>query len=416
MRILLVNTFDVVGGPGRWAYMMHRDFLQSGIDSIYLVDNKISSDGTIVGYGGKYKNIRSRIKQIIEYLPLVSYPHWKRTIFSTGMAPFDINKIVAELKPDIVHLNWINRGFINIKSLSQIKVPIVWTMHDMWPFTGGCHYDEGCGRYRLGCGSCPMLGSHKDSDLSRTITELKNKYWQNIDLTMVTPSRWLLQCAQKSKLFQNKRVEHIPVGIDVGVFRSINKVEARKQLSLPLDKKLILFGAINAVKDQRKGFKYLLEALNLLNNQDSNIELVIFGSSEFENKINFKLKSHFFGSIKDNKKMALLYSAADVFVAPSIQDNMPATVMESLACGTPVASFNIGGMPDMIEHKKNGYLAKPFDVVDLTNGIQWILENDERHIGLSQRGRNKIEEEFDIKIIANRYIDLYKNILSSHDL
>lgn len=410
MKILLVNAFDTRGGPGRWVYMMHRNFLRAGVDSAYLSEIKSSDDPTVLGEKGKLANLKSRAKQIVDYLPLLMYPRWKKVIFSAGWAPFSIDDQIKKLRPDLIHLNWINRGFVSIKSLSRFKVPTVWTMHDMWSFTGGCHYDEECGRYKTGCGQCPILGSNHSADLSSRVINQKKKYWEKANITMVAPSRWLENCAKESAVFKNNRVEHIPVGMDLEVFTPIDKTEARKELFLPLDKKLVLFGAVNAVDDKRKGFKYLLEALKLLAEFKDKIELVVFGSSCSEEIKNSDLKAHFLGNIYDNRKMSLVYSATDVFVAPSLQDNMPATVMESFACGTPVVAFNVGGMPDMLEHQKNGYLARPFESGDLAIGIKWVI-GEADYPALAQRSRKKMEEEFDIKNIAGHYIDLYKNIL-----
>jgi len=410
MKILLVNTFDTIGGPGRWVYMMHRNFLRTQADSVYLVDRKFSNDATVLGAGGKISDLKSRMKQVIDYLPLVLYPRWKKVIFSVGWAPFDIDRMVNKLKPDIVHLNWINRGFISIQSLRRIQAPIVWTMHDMWSFTGGCHYDEECGRYQSGCGQCPILGSDRDGDLSSAVLNKKKKYWRDINLTMVAPSRWLCDCAYRSFLFRDARVEHIPVGMDLEVFAPTKKEEARKILGLPFDKKLVLFGAVNAVDDRRKGFKYLIDALKILTREKDRLELLIFGSTQSDDVRRCNLKANFLGNIADNHRMSLVYSAADVFVAPSRQDNMPATVMESLACGTPVVAFDIGGMPDMIEPMKNGYLAKPFQSDDLARGIKWVVDHVDQ-VALSNRSRAKMMAEYNIKDIARRYLDLYKNIL-----
>ena len=390
--------------------MMHHNFLQAKIDSVYLTDKKFSNDNTVLGTRGRFGNLKSRTKQVIDCLPLAFYPHWKKVIFSTGLAPFDINQTIKKLKPDIVHLNWINRGFISIKSLQNIRVPLVWTMHDMWPFTGVCHYDEWCERYKMGCGICPILGSSSNSDLSSSILNKKKKYWHDTNLTMVAPSRWLYKCAQQSELFKDRIIKHIPVGMDLEVFYPTNKKEARKKLSLPLNKKLVLFGAVNAVDDKRKGFRYLIDALKILSNQKDKVELVVFGSSHSDEVSNCNLKVHFLGNINDNHKMSLIYSAADVFVAPSLQDNMPATVMESMACGTPVVAFGIGGMPDMIENGKNGYLAKPFDVNHLAKGILWLIENSN---SLGVEARKKVLDNFDIQKISKKYIEIYQNIINS---
>lgn len=415
MKILLVNTFDTWGGPGKWAYRMHRHFLSVGINSVYLVDQKISNDKSVVGHSGRLASLRSRIKQAIDYLPLLLYPRWKRVIFSVGWAPFGIEKAIEKFKPDVVHFNWVNRGFISVRSMSKIKVPIVWTMHDMWLFTGGCHYDEGCGRYQEHCGRCPLLGSRNDNDLSAQILKAKKEQWQHLNLTVVAPSRWLWQCAQKSSLFKGKNIINIPVSIDVNNFVATNKRKAREELGLPLDKKLVLFGAVNSTQDKRKGFEYLLQSLQILVGEviGRELELVVFGSSGSHGMSEVKSKAHFVGTIKDSKKMPLLYAAADVFVAPSLQDNMPVTVMESLACGTPVVAFNIGGMPDMIDHKKNGYLASPRSAADLANGIQWALTEGPKDANFFKSCRQKILNEFNSATIAQKYLDLYKEILAS---
>ena len=281
----------------------------------------------------------------------------------------------------------------------------------MWLFTGGCHYDENCGRYSVGCGQCPILGSKKINDLSFSVLNRKKKYWANNNLTVVASSHWLYDCAKSSELLKNARVEEIPIGINLEDFTPTNKEFAREKLLLPQNKKLVLFGAVNAVKDKRKGFKYLIDALKILGDKKDEIELVVFGSNFSKDVDNCDLKVNYLGHINDDKKISQIYSAADVFVAPSIQDNMPTTVMESLACGTPAVAFDVGGMSSMIEHKKNGYLSKPLDVNDLANGIKWVISNDADYGLLSRNSREKIEKEFNIQNITKKYIDLYRDIL-----
>ncbi|MGL4881879.1 MAG: glycosyltransferase, partial [Waterburya sp.] len=261
----------------------------------------------------------------------------------------------------------------------------------------------------------PQLGSKRNWDLSRWIWRRKQKAWQNLDLKIVTPSKWLADCAKTSSLFKDKRVEVIPYGLNTDVFRPIDKKTARKLLQLPQDKQLVLFLSLQATSDKRKGLQLLQPALQKLSfgNWQDRIELVLVGASKPEKDIDFGFKSHYLGTLTDDLMLALVQSAADVFVAPSIQDNLPNTVLEAIACGTPSVAFKIGGMPDMIEHEQNGYLAKPYEIDDLAQGIAWVIENEERHQKLSARARIKVEKEFTLEIQANRYLSLYKEILET---
>jgi glycosyltransferase involved in cell wall biosynthesis len=287
-------------------------------------------------------------------------------------------------------------------------------LHDIWAFTGGCNYSSGCDQYIKFCGACPQLGSQKESDISQWVWQRKAKAWKNINLTIVTPSRWLAECARKSSLFHNLRIEVIANGLDDQVYKPIDQTMARKLLNLPLDKKLVLFGAMNSTSNRRKGFHLLEPALRKLSQDKSqeNIELVIFGASQPANIPNFGLKTHYLGRLYDDISLALVYSAADVMTVPSIQEAFGQTASESLACGTPVVAFDITGLKDIVAHQQNGYLAKPFDVDDLAKGIAWVLEDKHRWLSLSQRSREKVEQEFTLQAQAQKYISLYRSLLA----
>ncbi|MEW6496178.1 MAG: glycosyltransferase, partial [Cyanobacteriota bacterium] len=267
-------------------------------------------------------------------------------------------------------------------------------------------------RYNNSCGACPQLGSQKNEDLSRWVWQRKAKAWKNLNLTIVTPSHWLAKCASSSSLFQNLRIEVIPNGLDTQQYKPIPRQVARKILNLPQDKLLILFGAMYPNSDRRKGFHFLQQALQRLGATawQNQAELVIFGASRPKEPIGLGLNAHYLGKLSDDISLAVVYAAADVFVAPSLEDNLPNTVMEAIACGTPSVAFNIGGMPDMIEHQHNGYLAKPFESEDLARGIVWVLENKERYQKLCDRARQKAEQEFTLEIQALRYKTLYSEI------
>ena len=412
MKILLLNTSAITGGASKAAYRLLKGLQRNDVQVQMLVQSKIIDDYSIIGPEVKWQKAFSKIRPIIDSIPVKFYKQRKKIIFSPAIIPDNISKKVKNINPDIVHLHWIAGGFIKIESLAKMKKPIVWTLHDSWAFTGGCHIPFECKKYIKNCGCCPTLNSNKKKDLSYKILQRKRKYWKNLDLTIVTPSSWLGKCAKKSSLFYKTRVEVIPNGIDLSRFKPIDKNIARDILCLPKDKKIILFGAMSAINDQNKGFHLLKQSLKkyqLIGNK--NIEFVVFGSSKPKNEENLGFKIHYLGRLNDEISLALVYSTADVFILPSIQENLPNTIMESLACGIPVVAFNVGGISDMIDHQRNGYLAKPFDTTDLSCGIKWVLEDNIRWRKLSESARAKVINEFDIVKIAKRYEDLYKDIL-----
>ena len=314
---------------------------------------------------------------------------------------------------DLVHLHWVCGGLLRLESLRKFRKPIVWTLHDMWAFTGGCHYDEGCGRYKDSCGICPQLKSRRQSDLSRWVWKRKKKAWQDLNITIVTPSQWLAECAKESSLFQNSRIEVIPNGIDTEQYKPFDKKLVREMLKLPQDKNIIIFGAVSATSYKRKGFQYLQEALQKMTKGGlrETTELVVFGSSEPEKPLDLGFKTHYMGQLHDDISIVSIYAASDVFVVPSLQDNLPNTIMESLACGTPVVAFGVGGIPEMIEHRRNGYLAKPEDPNDLAKGLNWVLVDPQRTLKMREAARKKTVKEYALESQAKRYKDLYEDIL-----
>mgnify|MGYP001396347527 CR=1 FL=1 len=373
-----------------------------------LVQHKITSDGTVIGprpgIEEKLGDFRSRFDCHLFNL----YPaRDRKATWSINPFPHRIAAKINLLDPDIVHLHWIGSGFVPVSEIRKIKKPIIWTLHDMWAFTGGCHYSGDCTRFREQCGRCPQLGS-RHYDLSSCIWKRKAALYQNKDPVIVCPSKWLAGCAKKSTLLKNARIEVIPNGIDTGIFRPIEKSAARRSLGLPPDKKLILFGAINSAGDTRKGFSHLVLALNHLLATDPSMkpECMIFSSRDRSRVEIAGYHLHNLGNVPGEDRLAHVYSAADVFVAPSVQENLANTVMESLACGTPVVAFTIGGMPDMIDHERNGYLATPYSPASMAEGIGWILHHPAPGT-LSLHARQKVMENFESETVARHYEDLY---------
>ncbi len=416
MKLLLLNSVDTQGGAARAAYRLHKALLDLGISSQMLVQRRLGQDPTVHGPCSKLDRALSLIRPYLDRLPLRLYNKKSgKPLFCPAWLP-DFNlRAIKRIDPDIVHLHWICDGFLRIETIRRLKTPVVWTLHDMWPFTGGCHYDSGCGRYESSCGPCPKLGTETQKDLSHWIWKRKEKAFKTLNLTVVAPSRWLGACALRSSLFRKKRIEVIPNGLDLNTFRPVDKLEARKILGLPTEKRLILFGAEAATQDRRKGVHILFPALEHLATTSArkDMELMVFGAfGPPETNPEPGMKSHYLGRFHDDISLCLLYSAADVFVAPSMQENLSNTVMEAMACGTPCVAFEIGGMPDLIDQTKNGYLAKPFSKTDLSAGIKWILNYPEPY-RLCDSARKKAERCFNVHATAKKYIALYSELLGN---
>lgn len=412
MRVLLVNESDSQGGAARAAIRLHKSLILHGIDSQMLVQKKWSEDATIIEPSLKFQNLIRRISIFADRVPIRFYKNRTKTLFSPSWAPFSrIVNTINKINPDIVHLHWVNYGMIKMEALVKIKVPIIWSLHDMWVFTGGCHYDEYCGLFKDSCGNCKVLGSLKENDLSKKIWKLKHKTLEQMPkLTIVGSSRWMKKCAEESTLLKGSKIINLPTSIDTNLFKQNDKNTARDLWNLPNDKNLILFGAGSATSDPRKGFNELTEALTKLNLR--NTEFVVFGSNGQDVLHKLKYKTHYLGQIHKEEQLISLYNAADVMVVPSLQENLSNVIMESLSCGTPVVGFDIGGNSDMIEHKKNGYLAKPFDTADLANGIMWIINNED-YDRLCKHSREKVLNEFDHTVVTKNYIKLYFETINS---
>jgi glycosyltransferase involved in cell wall biosynthesis len=409
LKPLLLNTNDIKGGAAKAAYRLHCGLKDIGVNSLMLVGQKHSDDISVIS---RWNKLGGYLRPRLDMLPLKLYPNRNIFPFHPAYLPERLAADALSYNPDIIHLHWICSGYLRIETLKKFHIPIVWTLHDSWAFTGGCHLPFECKRYQDCCGKCPILGSEKEHDLSYHIWKRKKTTWKDLDLTVVTPSRWLAGCAKSSSLFRDINVEAIPNGLDTEQFKTGDRVEARRILSLPQDKKLLLFGAKDSINDKNKGFVLLVSALRLLAQKgwSDKAEMIIFGASEPTSQPDPGLKFHFMGHLHNNISLANLYVAADVFVLPSIQENLPNTIMESLACGTPVVAFDVGGVGEMVEHKKNGYLVKALDTTDLAEAIEWVLGDQKRLTSLGIAAREKAVSEYSIELQTKRYLDLYQEI------
>lgn len=415
--ILYFNPVVEYGGAPKAAYRIHLGLRSIGVNSKMLVlgsnlnpsDNLRNEIHIITPEPNEIYGYPNDVKCLEKYPLRSQMPH----SFSPAITGVNIDRYIDQFNPKIVQIHWVNAGFIKIEDLANIKKKIIWRLPDCWAFTGGCFYFGNCEKYLTGCGKCPKLGSTEENDLSREIWQRKEKAWKKMDMVIVVPTLWMKQVVESSTLLKGKDVFVIPNGLDLTKFYPINKKIARKALNIPVDKKVILFGATNAIHDPRKGFHLLLEALRLIQkNHKDNYYFVIFGSNSQELNVDIPVK--FMGYVHEHHILQTLYSAADVMIVPSLEEAFGQTVTEAMACATPVISFQGTGPAGIIEHKKNGYLAKYGDAKDLSNAIKWIFNEEISLHTLSQNARYKIESTYDIRIVAKQYQTLYKQILPEH--
>ncbi len=423
MKIILVNKTDSMGGAAIACNRLLKALDSDMLETKLLVQDKVLLDQLIEKTRKssflKGNELYSRIYEKLTFIFNIR-SNDVRYAFSLGCSGVDITKHNLIKSADIIHLHWINAGFLSLDSLHKIfkmKKPVIWTLHDMWAFTGGCHYSLNCTGYKSSCSHCPFLRKPSLKDISSRHFNRKIELYKSADkLTFVTCSNWLGNIARESTMLKNFRIETIPNPIDTNIFKPSDKQVVRRLLNLPTDKILILFGAAN-VLDRRKGLNYFSEAMDILINKypemKEKIELVVFGKkSEKNEKLNFPFKVNDLSVLSTEKKLAELFNAVDLFVLPSLEDNLPNTIMESLACGTPSVGFKIGGIPEMIDHKQNGYIAKYKSSEDLAEGIYWTLRITDKSV-LSQNARKKVIDNYSPEIVVGKYKKLYHEVLSA---
>ena len=408
MKILHIVAGDLTGGAARGAYWLHLGLRELAIDSKIVINGRETfGDKNVMSIvENTQSKILNRIRSQLDVLPTLFYQNRQKVIFSTGFVGFDFTKTREYEEADIIHLHWINNGFVNIKHLSKISKPIVWTMRDMWPMTGGCHYSMRCERYKTGCGKCAQLNSSLRYDLSKMVLNRKARSIPK-NTIFVGISDWLSEKARESYLLSSFDVRTIHNCINTKDFFPIDKQVARMILGIDTDKKIILAGA-QSINDFYKGFDKFIEAIQRLD--ENKYYLCFFGklNTKLVDRSGFEYKD--FGFLHDSVLLRLLYSAADVFVAPSLMDAFGKTLAESMACGTPVVCFDATGPKDIVDHQVNGYKAVPFDSSDLANGIDWVFQSPD-YLTLSKNAREKVLRCFDSRVVAKQYVKLYESVL-----
>ena len=420
MRVLIINTSERMGGAAIAAGRLMDALRNNGIQAKMLVRDKQTDRVTVIGL----KKSLWKIWQFIwERIVIWKANHFKKhNLFEVDIANTGTNVIsLPELsQADVIHLHWINQGMLSLKDIRRIiesGKPIVWTMHDMWPFTGICHYAGDCDKYTTHCENCPILYKGNKKDLSFHTFQQKKRMLEGSHIHFVSCSQWLGNMAKRSKLIGNHSIVSIPNAINTNLFKPRDKQAARHKLGLPMDKQLLLFGSMKTT-DKRKGIDYLVNACELLAKSHPDVckqlGVVILGkeSNLYESLFPFPIYS--MNYVNSEKELADIYNAVDLYVTPSLQDNLPNTIMEAMACGIPCVGFNVGGIPEMIDHLHNGYVADYKSAEDFANGIHWALSEGE-YESLSQEAHRKVLTSYSESAVAKRYIEIYNKIMGNKD-
>lgn len=423
LKVLSVCTSDAGGGAPRAAYRIHQGVRELGVDSHMFVKNKCTKDANVIAldefvpHNPLYQAFdwtRNKVKNKIQHFRWNRYSD-REDVFMSDLRGTALHGALKKLDYDVLHLHWINQRFISLEDLPKDK-PIVWTLHDSWPFCGICHYFFDCDGYQKQCGDCPFLHSGKQNDLSNKVWRRKAEIYKDLDLHIVTPSRWLASCAGQSSLFGRFPVEVIPNCLDVEAFRLLDEREMSPkwidfQEKRPV-KPFVLYGAVNAATDKIKGFANLLSALKILeqNGHADDFELIVFGADESELDIDVTIPIHTIGYVGNTKELVSLYNLASVMVVPSLTEVFGQTASEAMACGTPVVAFRCTGIQEVVDHKLNGYLAEPYESDDLARGILWCLENNAEN-RLGEAGREKVLQKYTFDAVCRQYKSLYESVI-----
>lgn len=422
MKITHLSTFDIQGGAARAAYRLHQGLIEIGQQSQILSLYKASQDINVLEVSGieLEKNLDFVYSNSIQN----NYINNQRsslsnTLFSLSYPGLNLHQLDLIKNSDIINLHWVADGFqspVTINKLLNLGKPVVWTLHDMWAFTGGCHYSAGCNKYQEECLNCPQL-SNDIYELPHANLKDKIDLFNHPNLVIVTPSKWLAECAKKSQVFRNNQIEVIPNSLDIEVFKPLPKSEAKQFFNISPDNIILLIGAADG-KEKRKGFSELVTVLNICQKNpnfaqlinDNKITIGCFGKPNEElNQLN--LNTIYFGNIDSDEKLSKIYSAADIFILPSLEDNFPNTMLESMSCGTPVIAFNIGGIPDLIENKVTGMLIPPQDLNTMAEKIiECVLDLDLTKI-MGKKSREVMEKNYYLSLQAQNYLTLYQNLI-----
>lgn len=413
MKILHIGFSDKLGGASIGMMRLHKSLLDSKVDSLVLVAEKLTKLSSVIGPTTSYEKLANDIKIILARQKKYFYNHDGKYSHSINLFNSNLIKKINKIKPDIINLHWINNELISIKDISKIKLPIVWTFHDMWPMCGGEHYSES-DRFKFGYDQTNKEKNETGIDLNRFLWNRKKKYWNSKINHIVCSSKWLKSKTLESLLFKNHNISLIPPALDLNEWFPVEKTQARNILKLPQDKKILLFMSTNGDKDLRKGYKFIKSLLNGLLNKNENVVILNIGQNSelnLSNKV-ININQSFSG---DATALKIIYSSADILLAPSLMEAFGQVAIEAASCGTPTIAFKKTGLEDTIEHKKTGYLSEYMDQHDFEEGIRWALNEQTKDQNFFSDNCIKfVTDNFSSQLIAKKYIDIYKTTLKSN--
>ena len=422
MRILIVNTSERTGGAAVAASRLMEALCNYGVKAKMLVRDKETQSLTVSALPGQR---RSQCHFLWERFVIWLHLHFRRQhLFDIDIANAgtDITRLPEFQEADVIHLHWVNQGMLSLRCIRKILdsgKPVVWTMHDIWPATAICHLTLDCRHFENQCQQCRLLpGGGSVNDLAAQVWQRKQRMLSGRHIHFVACSQWLAEEARHSALLQGQIVTSIPNPIDTHFYRPHDKQEARQLLGLPAEGPVVLF-ASQRVTNQYKGMNYLIAACQQLAAQHPELRatmtVAILGGHAEEIVGQMPFRTHALGYVNDEQRIVAVYNAADVFVLPSLSENLPNTIMEAMACGVPSVAFRVGGIPEEIDHRQNGYVANYQDSDDLAQGIWWTLFEADQE-SLRKACLQKVSHCYSQQSVANRYFELYEGLCSHHHL
>lgn len=412
MRIVHVTAFDSLGGAGRTAYRLHAGLLARGVDSQMFVRVKDRDDPTVHAAASAADRVWPLLRDRLERIPRKLYRRRRNTPFTAALYGSTSIQQLAALRPRIVHLHWLGPAFVQLGDVRSLGVPVVWTLHDSWPFTGGCHVPPDCDRFRERCGRCPALGSAATRDLSRLGWLRKRRALRGLNLVAVTPSRWMAERARSSSLLGSTPVLVIPNGLDTDLFRPVDQAVARQVLRIPGGRPVLLYGAMYGNLDPNKGLDLLREALQRLPDHGvPAVRLLVLGSGRVPGLDLPHVEVQSLGIVTSDEMIVMALNAADAAVVPSRLENFPNAALEAAACGRPVAAFDTSGIPEIVRDGETGRLARAFDAADLARAIGDLLGDPAASRAMGERARRRAVEGHSIPAFVSPYAGLYERMM-----
>lgn len=421
IRVAHFSFADSDGGAAKATYRLHSELRAQGVDGRLHVLRKGTDDPSVVPVTAhaRFGALASELAPRLDLLPMKLAHPKARAFWSPGWyGSVDPLKLPGVAEADVFCLYWVTRGLLGIRQIERLLAtgkPVIWRLSDMWPFTGGCHYSAGCDRFMAECGRCPQLRSHGESDLSRWMLASKLRRWRKGNLSVVTPSRWMAELARKSSLFAERPIHVIPTGVDTKLFRPIDRATARDMLGLPHDQPLVLYGATSALTDTRKGSDAIVDAFRTLYDMRDAYRilpgLALFGTSQLPSGLPADVPVYPLGIIRDEAMLPIVYSACDIFAAPSREENLANSVLEAMACGLPIIAYKVGGMVDAVEHGQTGLLVDPTDKNAMAEALGLLLKDKDRREEIGRNSRLRAEHRFSLTDQARAYASLYAELI-----